>query len=352
MTAARQDLFAICDPALLAALHHSLSDLPAGAALGIALSAGPDSAMLALHAARWAREQGRVLHALHVHHGLQQVADSWQEQAHALAALLQINCHSIRVEVEIAGRGMEAAAREARYEALAGMAHAIGLRHILLAHHQDDQAETVLLRLLRGAGPDGLAAMAPQMQRSGLNWLRPWLEQPRSKIIAGVEALARISAWRPVHDPTNTHERYARGALRTRLAPVLDQYWPAWRPNLARHARQARAQTQLAHEAFLLDWQNMQADADNLGFSLKRWRALSAARQVALLRGWLRLLQLRMPTEARLADWLRQLRGVHALGHDRNLRLRHEHGHILVQRGRVLWRAPAQNQQAPGDQRA
>ncbi|MGB5806775.1 tRNA lysidine(34) synthetase TilS, partial [Castellaniella sp.] len=149
------------DPSLLRALDTALAALPAGAAVGVALSAGADSAMLALHAAQTARGRGLRLHCFHIHHGLQAEADDWLIQAHRLAGLLRVCCHSRRVTVDVDGRGMEAAARDARYTALAELAAHAGVGHLLLAHHQDDQAETVLLRLLRGTGPLGLAAMRP-----------------------------------------------------------------------------------------------------------------------------------------------------------------------------------------------
>ncbi|MFA7436807.1 tRNA lysidine(34) synthetase TilS [Castellaniella sp.] len=324
-----------CDPSLLRDIDRALQPLPAGAPLGIALSAGPDSAMLAVHAAQVAHRQGRALHALHIHHGLQADASAWQQQAHDLASLLQISCHSRRVEVTSDGRGLEAAARAARYVALSELAAHAGIGHVLLAHHQDDQAETVLLRLLRGAGPEGLAAMAPVAEHYGLQWLRPWLGQPRSRILACVPLFATATHWHPVQDPSNRQIHYARGALRAELAPVLDRHWPAWRTTLGRHASQAQALRRWAAATSAQDLQTLDPDADGRGFSLAAWRALSAERQVAVLRYWLHAQGLRMPTAARLKDWLHQLRTVHALGHDRQVTLPHEGRTLKVLRGRV-----------------
>lgn len=325
-----------CDEDLLSALRAALADLPAQRALGVALSAGADSAMLALHAAQVAAESGRALHCFHIHHGLQPSADEWLIRAHRLAGLLGASCHSRLVRVEALGTGMEAAARTARYAALADLAGHAGVGHILLAHHQDDQAETVLLRLLRGAGPLGLGAMAPATRRQGLVYLRPWLDQPREAILRCADRFTGISGWQPVHDPSNRDARYARAAVRTDLAPVLDARWPAWRRTLARHARQARELGQWAEDAARQDWQTLAPDAEGLGFSLAAWRLLPASRQAPVLRFWLRTRGLRMPTEARLMAWLKQLREVHALGHDRQVRLRHEGHWIVVRNGRVL----------------
>lgn len=327
---------AALDPALLRAVDAALMAGPAGSAVGVALSAGADSAMLALHAAHAARRRGLRLHCFHVHHGLQPEADDWLIRAHRLAGLLEADCHSRRVTVEIDGRGLEAAARDARYAALAGLAAHAGVGHLLLAHHQDDQAETVLLRLLRGTGPLGLAAMRPVMERDGLVWSRPWLDQPRSAILACARRFGDLSGWQPARDPSNADARYARAALRTGLAPVLDAHWPAWRRTLARHAGQAQALSDWVEEAAQADWQGLDPSPDGREFSLAAWRALPAHRQAQALRHWLRALGLRMPTEARLRAWLRTLRGVHALGHDRDVRLLHEGVWIAVRRGRVL----------------
>ena len=324
------------DPALLEAVDAALAARPPGAPIGVALSAGADSAMLALHAAHAARRLGARLHCFHIHHGLQAEADDWLLQAHRLAGLLEADCHSRRVAVDVDRRGMEAAARDARYAALAELAARAGVGAMLLAHHQDDQAETVLLRLLRGTGPLGLAAMRPVTERGGLVWIRPWLDQPRSAILDCARRFEALSGWRPVSDPSNADDRYARGALRAGLAPVLDARWPAWRRTLARHAGQARDLSDWADDTARADWAGLDPAPDGRAFSLAAWRALPAPRQAPVLRHWLRTLGLRMPTEARLRDWLRSLREVHALGHDRDLRLRHEDVWIVVRRGRVL----------------
>lgn len=329
------DIASVCDPKLLRDLQAALPCLRAGTAVGVALSAGADSAMLALHAAQAARTQGWMVHCFHIHHGLQTQADAWLGQAHRLAALLQVSCHSRRVRVDIQGLGMEAAAREARYGALAELAALAGVQHVLLAHHLDDQAETVLLRLLRGAGPDGLAAMAPATPRDGLIYHRPWLDEPRARILACAARFAAGTGWQPVQDPSNGDAHYARGMVRTQLAPLLDARWPAWRRTLGRHARQARELALWQADASAQDFARLDPAPDGRSFSLLAWRALPAVRQAPVLRYWLRQLGLRMPADARLQAWLRQFREVHALGHDRAVRLRHVDVWIVVQRGRV-----------------
>ncbi len=323
-----------CDPLLLEPVRQ-LFGRHRGR-IAVALSGGADSAMLALHAARAARETGCELHALHVHHGLQRDADAWQQHAHRLAAQLGISCHGLRVEVAIQGDGMESAARDARYGAFARLAAIAGLDTILLAHHRDDQAETVLLRLLRGAGPLALAAMAPETTRDGLRYLRPWLAVPRARILDCADRYGRRSGWRPVRDPSNLDPRYTRGALRERLVPALDDRWPAWQDILVRHARQARELSQWVEETVRDDWARLDPAPDDTDFSLAAWRRLPPARQAQVLRHWLRLHGLRAPTAARLEELMRQLRRLHALGHDRAMHLRHDGRDIRCVRGRVV----------------
>src|SRR5690606_24020176 len=124
--------------------------------------------------------------------------------------------------------------------------------------------------------------------------------------------------------------------LRESLVPVLDARWPAWRETLGRHACQGRELATLVDEVAQADWLALDPSADAAGFSLAAWRRLPAGRQAQVLRHWLGLNGLRAPSAARLGDFMRQLRGLHALGHDRNLRLRHDGHWIRCVRGRVL----------------
>ncbi len=326
---------------LIAALRRALQALPQPPGrFAVAVSGGADSAMLALHAAAVARELGAGVVVLHVHHGLQAAADGWRDQVQALAGLLGLPLRQARVEVDAAGgKGIEAAARDARYAALARLAHEEGIGLVLLAHHRNDQAETVLLRLLRGTGLAGMAAMAPLTSRDGLAYLRPWLEQDRETILQAARQFADASGWQPVQDPTNADPRYTRAALRELLAPALDARWPGWRGIVARHARHMAEAGEILDEVAREDFAALEPDVDGVSFSLAAWRRLSPARQVHVLRHWLERNGARMPTEARMNDLLRQLRGLHSLGHDRQLRVE-QAGHVVrCHRGRV-WIEP------------
>lgn len=325
-------------PLLLQAIAASVQDLetrPARLAVGV--SGGPDSAMLAVHAAQWAKSQGVELHVFHIHHGLQASADSWQAQVHELAQRLRLPCHSMRVQVDLTqGTGTEAGARDARYAALAQLSRMMDVRHILLAHHQDDQAETVLLRLLRGSGPGGLAAMAPTSRRDGVTYARPWLDQPRAAILEQASRFHEATGWRAVDDPSNADDRYTRSALRERLAPVLSQRWPGWQRVLARHARQSAQADRVLQEVAAQDFSSLDPQDDGRSFSLKAWRGLSQDRQALVLRYWLARHGTRMPTQARLDDWMRQLRELHALGHDRHMQVKHGRVWLRCRKGRVI----------------
>ena len=305
--------------------------------IGVAISGGPDSAMLAVAAAGFAKSNGLDLHLFHIHHGLQRVADGWQHRVHDLAHQLGVPCHSRRVAVESAsGKGVEAAARDARYFALAELAKAAGVHVMLLGHHQHDQAETVLLRLLRGAGPVGLAAMSVRTEREGLVYLRPWLDVKRDDIMHAADQYAQATGWQYVTDPTNTQDRYTRAAVRQRLAPELDARWPGWRDRLVRHAEQAAQTREVLDEVANADLMALDFSPQDRSFSLQAWRGLSNARQALVLRYWLAMQGSPMPSQARLEELMRQLRQLHALGFDRALQLRHAKSTIVCRKGRVL----------------
>ena len=146
---------------------------------------------------------------------------------------------------EGAGKGIEAAARCGRYRALAGLAREHGAPLVLLAHHRGDQAETVLLRLLRGTGLAGMAAMAPLSRRDEVDYLRPWLTRT-AMTSCEPAAFEAATGWRAVQDPTNSDPHYTRAALRELLAPALDAL-----ARLARHRGAACAP--YAEAASILD---------------------------------------------------------------------------------------------------
>ncbi len=250
--------------------------------VAVAFSGGADSTALLIATARQAVPLGVRVVALHVHHGLMAEADAWAQQAEAVCARLGVPLRVQRLSGRPArGDSVEAWARRGRYPALAAMAEAEGASLVLLAQHADDQAETVLIQALRGAGPAGLAAMPMQWQEHGLSWARPWLQRRRAELVALVEA----AGLPVVQDPSNHDPRFARGRLRSQVLPLLEPAFPqavVVLGEVARHAAQAR---QLADEAAALD---LPGCSDAQGRLLhKPWAALPPARRRNALQAWL-----------------------------------------------------------------
>lgn len=322
---------------LKALLINALRPLAPEAPLAVALSGGADSVALALIAAEHCADTNRSLSFFHIHHGLMAEADAWVAHLQQFSQELNIPLHVRHVHVDrAAGLGIEGAARDARYLALAQLCHEHGVVALLLAHHRQDQAETVLLRLLRGTGVSGLAAMRADVQRGGMRLLRPWLEVERAELLAVAQAFEQRTGWAAVQDPSNTDPTYARGALRSALAPVLNTYWPAWCQTLVRHAKQAGEANEVLAEVAALDLASLEVNTEDQSFSLFAWRALNEARQALVVRYWLQEQGVAMPGERRLAELLRQLRQLHALGHDRELLWQHGAVAVRCKQGRVV----------------
>ena len=323
------------DSTLLGPLHAVLDAIDADN-IAIGVSGGADSAMLLVAAGQIAAQQNKTIHAVHVHHGLVDTADAWAAHTAALARQVGVAFHFLPVLVAAdSGKGTEAAARLARYTAFGGWAINHDCHHMLLAHHRDDQAETMLLRLLRGAGVQGMSGMAARTQRGTLQLYRPWLDVNRSSILEAAARYETQTGWAPVQDPTNRDQKYTRAAVRTLLTPILNARWPQWQGNLLRHARVMAESSLLLQDLGEMDLSHCQLTEDGFSFSLARWRQLPQHRQANVLRQWLLRHHIPMPTEARLNQWLHQLRQVHALGHDRNILLKHQGCHIVCRRGQV-----------------
>lgn len=248
--------------------------------MAVAFSGGPDSTALLIATARQGLALGARVFALHVNHGLQPEADAWEAQARETALALGVDFRSRRLKGKPRrGDSVEAWARQGRYAALVEMAREAGAGLVLLAQHADDQAETVLLQALRGAGPAGLAAMPRQWQADGLHWARPWLGQPRERLTALLDGQPTVQ------DPSNADPRFARSRLRQRLMPALREAFPqavTVLGEVARHAAQARA---LADEIAALD---LPACLDAQGrLRHEAWALLSPARRRNVLQAWL-----------------------------------------------------------------
>ena len=249
--------------------------------VAVACSGGRDSVAL-LHATRQAAKAlGTSVVALHVHHGLMADADRWACELEALCERWSVAfmCERLAGASE-QGESVEAWARRERYRALARMARDAGASIVLLGHHLHDQAETVLLQALRGAGPAGLAAMPCVVERDGLTWARPWIARTGAEIDAVVAPLALDVA----SDPSNADPRFARSRLRLSVMPALRRAFPGADAALAAVARRAGEARAVLDEVAAEDLARLGAGS---ALPLAAWRTLSVARRANALRTWL-----------------------------------------------------------------
>lgn len=296
--------------------------------LCVAFSGGRDSSVL-LHVLAAVRGASRELRALHVDHGLHPDSASWAASCAALCQELDVPLHTVQVTVDAQGEGPEAAARHARYHAF-GQALSEG-EWLATAHHLDDQAETVLLKLLRGAGPHGLGGMREHRPLGRGRLWRPLLSTPRAQL----DAYARTTGLTVVEDPANRDPDMARSYLRHEIMPRLQRHWP--------HAVQT-----LAHVAQLqqdqADLVDRQADAlltsarhDDGSLAAHAWTLAHPALRARVLEVWLHALGLPAPNHAQRQELERQVREAAA---DRVPRIAWPGAEVRVWRGRLYAMAP------------
>ena len=297
--------------------------------LVVALSGGADStAMLVACAQRW---PGQV-RAVHIHHGLQAAADSFAQHCEALCVRWHVPLVVHHVQAHHAsGESPEEAARTARYAGIESVLQqnwGSQMRHVVLAQHADDQAETVLLALSRGAGLPGLAAM-PAQRAMGHMWLhRPWLEVSGGLVRPWLQAQGE--SW--CEDPTNQDTRYTRNRIRAQLLPVWEALFPSYRQTLARtasHAAQAQALlTEVAVQDMALVGQPP---------LLQALQQLSPARQANVLRHWLKGLGVRA-SQAQLQALMHQVEACTTRGHHIHIKVGQGFVHRLEER--IDWYNP------------
>jgi len=289
----------------------------AGQRLTIGLSGGIDSVTLLHLMHRHAPAAGVALEALHVHHGLSANADRWADFCARLCDATAIPLRVEHVAVERSSPdGLEAAARRARHAAFAGA----GGDFIVLGHHRGDQAETLLFNLLRGTGLAGAAAMAPRQGRL----LRPLLAVAR----ADIEAYARAHALEWIDDESNADTAFSRNFLRREILRPLNERFPGAEKSLAAASRRFGEAVMLLDELACADL----AEKQDFPVAVRTLEGLSEARARNALRYLLSRRGVRIPSEARLVEALRQLLDA---GPDRHPRVELGAWSILRRRGQI-----------------
>lgn len=305
-------------------LSRFFAEAPPRQPLAVAFSGGADStALLVAAAAHW---PGQV-HALHVHHGLQAAADDFAVHCQAVCQALGVPLQTLRVNAHAEpGQSPEDAARKARYAALAQAAQAAGLQDVLLGQHADDQVETMLLALSRGAGLPGLSAMPSRFERHGVRFHRPLLALAAADLKQALKH-RRIAF---VEDPTNSDERYTRNRIRARLLPALAEVFPQFRQTFARSASHAAQAQRVLDDIAAQDLKEVGSPPRIAGL-----QALSAARQGNVLRHWLVTCHGVRPSAAQLAQLQAQIAACTTRGHQLHLKV--ATGHVLRVGAQLQW---------------
>jgi tRNA(Ile)-lysidine synthase len=310
-----QSVFIVRDPPAIINVSHSkvgmaftpgqlraqLSSLRSSGRLWLAYSGGLDSTVL-LHSLVHLKLP-QPLAAVHINHQLSAHAAAWERHCTEQCRLLGVPLYVEKVTVESAGRGVEDAAREARYEVFEQ--YLAKGDHLLVGHHADDQAETLLFRLMRGTGPRGLAAMARQRPFGQGALLRPLLGVNRREL----EEYARAQGLIWVEDESNTNLNFDRNYLRHRVLPLLAQRWPGYATRWQQTAELCAHNEALLEELASIDLAAAMPRAEWAGWSLalESVRALSQPRRLNLLRFWLQRLGLPAPSRTSLEQVDEQL---------------------------------------------
>lgn len=264
--------------------------------LWIAYSGGVDSHVLLHRCVALRDELPEIAGVIHIHHGISAQADEWAAHCEKVCADLKLTCHISRVELAD-GEGLEDSARRARYAALKMYLQAGDA--ILLAQHQQDQAETFLLQALRGGGPRGLAAM-PAIAPLGKGYLmRPMLDITRTEILD----YARQHQLQWIEDESNQDTRFDRNYMRHEVMPVLRQRWPAADRTLSRTAVHTAGLVDIADELLVDELQGVSGSQAGT-LSVTALKTLSFSRASLLIRALCQKLSLPVPATAHLKELL------------------------------------------------
>jgi tRNA(Ile)-lysidine synthase len=299
--------------------------------LAIGYSGGADStALLLVCAQKW---PGQVS-AIHIHHGLQAAADDFA--AHCVAFCKRINVPLVVKRVDAKhelGDSPEAAARTARYHAFSTLASDFTafaaikkIANIALAQHADDQVETLLLALSRGAGLPGLAAMPAAWQRDGIQYYRPLLQVSASEIRRWLATQTGFSELGEggvpfVEDPTNTDESFTRNRIRAKLLPALEAAFPQFRDTFARSSAHAAQAQLLLNEIAVEDLRKVENSSNIQQLNIQQLQQLSDARMGNALRFWLKMTHQTTPSTAQLSQLVDQIKVCTTRGHNIHIKV-------------------------------
>ena len=323
----------------MASSRKSQQSPKSGKRIAVALSGGLDSVVLldtvckaqAKASTQNKNQTNNQIYAFHIHHGLQKPADDWLVFCEKLAKQYKIHFDFRLLHLDSTKEqgNIEARARAGRYEALADLCEEYGIEDLLLAHHQNDQAETILLQLLRGSGVAGLSGMPPSRGISGnlgITLWRPLLNQSRQEL----EAYAKENKLKWIEDPSNQNTQYRRNAVRKKIIPALEKIQPEALANIARSAQLLGEAQTLLNRLAMQDGKSIFNENQ-----LKVAPLLALAKEDSpaannVLRHWLQKQQLAMPSQERIQAWWRDLAKVKA---DANLEWLHDEKKIFLWRG-------------------
>jgi tRNA(Ile)-lysidine synthase len=272
--------------------------------LTVAYSGGADStALLMTLSQRWPGQVG----AVHVHHGLQSMADDFVGHTQAVCRAHAIPWHMVKVQAQPQrGQSPEDVARRARYEGLITGTKVLWqgeCKNIALAQHADDQMETVLLALTRGAGVHGMAGMPTSFKREGLVFHRPFLSLPGQVL----KDVVQENAWPFIDDPTNQNERFTRNRLRHTVLPALIRGFAGIHQTIARTAAHAAQAAELLDEMAAEDAQRLGQALENPVWLIQPLKGLSVSRRLNLLRAWLKAAYRVIPSTVQIQELNRQV---------------------------------------------
>jgi len=281
------------------------AELPLQTPLVVAYSGGVDSSVLLQAVIEYREQYNGPIHAVHVHHGLSENADSWARHCELQCRLEDVEFHLHRVEVDTSARkSIEAEARKVRYNALLAVCKRIG-GVLLLGQHAEDQLETVLLQLKRGAGPQGLAGMGEVQYRGNTLIMRPMLSLDKAEIVTFADN--EMLQW--VDDESNQQNSFDRNFLRNEIIPHLLDRWPQLTKTVGRSAVLCAEQSELVNDSAQRYFEDCKRT--NLRLDGQKLTSLSRPWQAMVIRAWFKAQGQLSPSKAQAEQVLLMLEAKH-----------------------------------------